>query len=467
MKNKQNNSRRTFIKQASAAAISFTIVPRYVLGGKGYKAPSDKLNIAYIGIGGRAEDHIRSTKGTENLVAFCDVDTKRAENTLKEFPKVPLYKDFRKLFEVEHKNIDAVMIATPDHTHTPAALLAMDLGKHVYVEKPLTHNIGEARQLLVAAQKSKVVTQMGNQGASMDCNAIIAEYIQSGVIGKVEKVHVWTNRPVWPQGVPTPVQKETVPNTLDWNLWLGPAPYREYNKAYLPFKWRGWWDFGTGSLGDMGCHIFQVPYRALNLKYPTAIEASATTVWSGDFVEANYPDSCPPSSMVKFTFPGVDLFWYDGGIKPMRPEELGENEPFGSWDGGALFEGEKGKLLCDMYGENPILLFKDKQKKVSKPEPFLPRYTGSHQMVWVNACKGLGKASSPFEDAVPLTETLLIANLAIRCYDVKKLQAGKTPDSWAPYDYPGRIRLLWDAEKMTVPNYPEANEFISRGSRTY
>ena len=307
MKNKQNNSRRSFIKQASAAAIGFTIVPRYVLGGKGYKAPSDKLNIAYIGIGGRAEDHIRSTKGTENLVAFCDVDTKRAENTLKEFPKVPLYKDFRKLFEAENKNIDAVMIATPDHTHTPAALLAMDLGKHVYVEKPLTHNIGEARQLLVAAQKSKVVTQMGNQGASLDCNAIIAEYIQSGVIGKVEKVHVWTNRPVWPQGVPTPVQKETVPNTLDWNLWLGPAPYREYNKAYLPFKWRGWWDFGTGSLGDMGCHIFQVPYRALNLKYPTAIEASATTVWSGDFVEANYPDSCPPSSMVKFTFPGVDL----------------------------------------------------------------------------------------------------------------------------------------------------------------
>jgi len=460
-------SRRDFIKKASAAALGLYIVPRHVLGGKGYKAPSDKLNIAFIGAGGQAAGHVVATRKTENLIAFCDVDFKRAESTFKENPGVPIFKDFRKLLEVHHREIDAVMVATPDHTHTPAALAAMELGKHVYVEKPLTHNIGEARQLLASAKKSGVVTQMGNQGASMDCNALVAEYIQSGAIGKVHRVHVWTNRPVWPQGVPTPKQKESVPDTLDWNLWLGPAPYRDYSKAYLPFKWRGWWDFGTGSLGDMGCHLIQVPYRALNLSYPTAVEASATTVWSGDFVEADYPDSCPPSSVVQYVFPEAELIWYDGGIKPLRPVELDANAPFGNWDGGILFEGESGKLLCDTFGENPTLLFADKKKKVAPPAPFLPRYKGSHQMVWVNACKGQGKSSSPFELSVPLTETLLIGNLAVRCYDVKKLQPGKTPESWAPYDYPGRIRLLWDAEKMAVPNYPDANAFIYREARKY
>ena len=468
MSNKKPSSRREFLKQSALAAAGFTIVPRYVLGGKGFIPPSDKLNVAIVGAGGKGEDHIRTIRGKENIVAFCDVDDRRAAWAYKEFPDVPRFKDFRKMLDAMAKDIDGVMVATPDHTHAVIALAAMQLGKHVYVEKPLTHSIAEARQLLEAARQYKFVTQMGNQGASMDCNAEVAEWIEAGVIGKVERVHVWTNRPVWPQGVPTPQTADPVPPELDWDLWLGPAPMRPYNKAYLPFRWRGWWDYGTGALGDMGCHLIDVPFRALKLTAPSAVEASATTVWSGDFVEANYPDSCPPSSMVKIDFPerpgfpACELWWYDGGIRPMRPAELGPNEKFGTWDGGMIFEGSKGKMLCGIYGENPTLLPTIRMKDFKKPKATQPRYKDPHQIVWTKACKGEGQASSPFETAVPLTEALLIGNLAVRMFDYKKLQAGKTPTSWAPYDYPGRLRLEWDAVNLRVKNSDEANSFVSR-----
>jgi predicted dehydrogenase len=464
-------SRRRFLKTAATAAVGFTIVPRHVLG-RGFIPPSDRLNLAFIGVGGKAGAHIEATLKTERFVAFCDVDERRAADVYKAYPDVPRFKDFRRMFDAMAKDIDAVFVTTPDHTHAVAALAAMELGKHVYVEKPLTHNIAEARRLLETARRTGVVTQMGNQGASMDCNAEVAEWVQGGVIGDVRRVHVWTNRPVWPQGVPTPSAQEKIPPELDWNLWLGPAPFRDYSDKYLPFRWRGWWDFGTGALGDMGCHLIDPAYRALKLTYPKAIEASATTMWAGDFYEANYPDSCPPSSMVRMDFParGVlpacELWWYDGGIRPMRPEELGPNEAFGSWDGGILFEGDKGKILCEMYGENARLLPAGKMKDFKAPKKTEPRYTDSHQKVWVKACKGEGKASSPFEYAVPLTEAILIGNLAVRCYDIKKLKRGARPDGWAPWEYPGRVRLEWDAAQMRITNFDEANAFVGRIDRT-
>jgi predicted dehydrogenase len=464
-------SRRQFLKNTGLATAGFYIVPRHVLGGNGFIPPSDRLNIALVGLGGKGGAHLEAIGSAERWAAFCDVDDRRAADAYKAHPEVPRFRDFRKMLDTSGRDIDAVIVCTPDHTHATIALAAMQSGKHVYVEKPLTHNIAEARQLLEAARRYGVVTQMGNQGASMDCNAEVAEWIQAGVIGKVRRVDVWTNRPVWPQGLPTPTETAGIPAGLDWDLWLGPAPWRAYSDRYLPFRWRGWWDFGTGALGDMGCHLIDPVYRALQLGAPVSVEASATTVWPGDFKEADYPDSCPPASMVKMDFPArgrwpaCELWWYDGGIRPMRPAELGANEPFGSWDGGVLFEGSKGKLLCGIFGENPTLLPTGKMLDFKRPKAVLPRYTDNHQMVWVKACKGQGKASSPFEYAVPLTEALLISNLAVRCYDMKRLQPGKTADSWAPYDYPGRVRLHWDAAAQRITNLEEANQFVGRTPR--
>ncbi len=479
---KKLNSRRLFIQQTALTAAGFMIVPRHVLG-RGYKSPSDKLNLAFIGCGGRGANHVDDLSG-ENIVAFCDVDEVRAAATFEKYPDVPRFKDYRVMLDTMGDQIDAVVISTPDHTHTLPALAAMQLGKHVYVEKPLTHNIGEARQLLEASRNYNVVTQMGNQGASMDCNARFAEMVQGGTIGEVHTAHVWTNRPVWPQGVPTPLGMKKAPKTLDWNLWLGPAPYRNYDPAYMPFKWRGWWDFGTGALGDMGCHLLDPVYRALRLESPASAEASCTTVWVDDFVEANYFDSCPPSSRVKLDFdkyykvnnessnveyivPKTTLWWYDGGLKPPRPEELPSNAAFGSWDGGILLEGAKGKIIANNYGDDAMVLSPSGDLRSERSSPRLPRYTGTHQEVWAEACKGNGKASSPFEYAVPLTETLLMGNLAVRCYDYKVLKPGASEKGWAPWAYPGRIRLDWNSKEMKVTNFEAANQFISREARVF
>ncbi|MBI1226238.1 MAG: gfo/Idh/MocA family oxidoreductase [Bacteroidetes bacterium] len=469
--NKEKNTfkRRDFVKTAGLGAAGFFIVPRHVLG-KGFIAPSDKLNVALIGAGGRAESHRDALKDTENLVAFCDVDDARAKTTYEMFPKVPRYKDFRKMLDAQDKQIDACVVATPDHTHAVAAMAAIKRNKHVYVEKPLVHDIWEGRELLKAAQQHKVVTQMGNQGSSMDCIREFQEIVQSGAIGEVTKAHIWTNRPVWPQGVPTPPAGAKVPATLDWDLWLGPAPQRDYDPAYLPFAWRGWWDYGTGSFGDMGCHLVDPVYRALKLHLPTSVEASTSTVWANG-IETNYTDSCPPASFVKMDFPAregmpaVELFWYDGGLRPMRPAELGSDEPFGSWDGGILLEGSKGKMIAGIFGEKPTLLPTSRMKDYVMPKQTFTRRTGSHQQIWADACKGKGEATSPFEYAVPLTETLNIGNLAVRCYDIKKLQEGKQPDWWAPYDYPGRVRLDWDAQKGECKNFAPANAWVKREYR--
>lgn len=473
-KNKSSKSRRRFVKQSALGLGGIMIMPRHVLG-RGFVPPSDKVNIAAVGVGGRGAG-VLGGLASQNIVALCDVDEVRAADSFKKHKKAKRYKDFRKM--LEQKDIDAVTIATPDHTHAVIAMAALEMGKHVYVEKPLTHSIGEARMLTEAAAKYKLVTQMGNQGSSKEGIRQTQEIIGTGVLGDVHTVHVWTNRPVWPQGVPTPTGDHPVPDTLDWNLWLGPAPERKYNPNYLPFKWRGWWDFGTGALGDMGCHFLDTPFLALKLKYPTSAEASAAQVWSGDFFEADYPDSCPPAAKVHIDFPArpdgnggtlppVEIIWYDGGLMPKRPDELGPDEEFGDWGGGILFEGTKSKLLCKQWGSEPTLLPTSKMKDFQMPEPSIPRITENHQMNWVKGITDGTPTASDFSFAGPFTETVLMGNLAVRCFNMKELKEGKKPGDWAPYAYPGRRKLMWDGEKMEVTNFAPANEWVKREWRFF
>lgn len=443
-----------------------SIVPRSVLGGKGYTAPSDQLNIAALGAGGKAEVNLRNAynSGSDNIVALCDVDDRMAANSRKKWPKANYYRDYRELLEKEDKRIDAVIISTPDHMHAVMAMESMKRGKHVYVEKPLTHDIYEARLLTEAARKYRVVTQMGNQGSSGDDTRKIETWIQKGMIGDVHTVHVWTNRPVWPQGIPTPAGEFAIPKEIDWALWLGTAPKRPFNPIYVPANWRGWVDFGTGALGDMGCHFIDVPFMALKLGYPVSVECSVGSVYSGFFEEAIFTDSYPPSSKIHIQFPArgsmppLEMIWYDGGIKPKRPAELLPDEPMAEWDGGIIFEGTNGKLMAGLFGRNPTLLPTSRMTDTSLPEPDKPLVEGGtegHQQQWVRACKeGYGAyTSSPFDVSGPLTETVLMGNLAIRSYNYRQNEKS---------EFEGRKKLLWDGEKMQITNFDPANRFVRR-----
>jgi len=476
----KNNSRRNFLKTLGLGlgAAAFTIVPRHVLGGNGFIAPSDKLYIAGIGAGGKGESDIANFAKSEKaeIAYVCDVDTRRAAKTVGNFPKAKFYKDYRELLDKESKHIDAVSVSTPDHSHAVQAMAAMKLGKHVYVQKPLTHDIYEARMLTEAAKKYKVVTQMGNQGASGDGVRQLMEWYNAGLIGEVNTVYCWTDRPVWPQGIAWPAEKAPVPGELDWDLWLGTAPYKEYVNKLVPFNWRGWWDYGTGALGDMGCHLIEPPFRVLGLKYPVDVAASVGSVYVDEFKRGYFPESGPPSSSVVFTFPAhggkpeVKLHWMDGGIQPERPEELGPDEKMGDESGsnGVLFIGTKGKMMCGVYGARPQLLPLSKNKETTLAQTIkrIPGSTEGHYAQWVEAClAGYGKmeVSSPFETAGPLTETILMGNLAIRSYDIR------TPREDRPnqFNYPGRgIKLLWDGNNMKVTNFEGANAFVKREYRT-
>lgn len=471
-------SRRNFMKNTVIATAGISIVPRHVLGGPGFIAPSDKLSVASIGVGGKGESDIANFAKTEKAdIAFlCDVDERRAANSVARFPKAKYYKDWREMYDKESKNFDAVSVSTPDHTHAVAALPAMEMGKAVYVQKPLTHDIYEARQLTEAAKKYKVVTQMGNQGASSDGARQLREWYNAGVIGNVHTVYCWTDRPVWPQGIPWPETKTEVPKEIDWDLWLGTAPYKDFISGLVPFNWRGWWDYGTGALGDMGCHLVEAPYRTLGLKYPKDVQCSVGSVYVDEFQRGYFPESCPPSSHVTMTFPKTDktdgevvLHWMDGGIQPTRPEELGPNEIFGDGGNGVLFIGDKGKMMCSTYGENPRLLPTSKTAEVNVPQEFERVLGGAdgHYGQWVEAAiAGYGKKelSAPFEISGPLTETLLIANLAIRGVDVRKEMKNDKGESY--FEYPARnIEMLWDAENMRVTNIDEVNQFVKREYR--
>lgn len=461
---KEKSSRRKFIKNASLASAGFFIVPRHVLG-RGFIAPSDKLNVAGIGAGGKGEDDLSEFAKSPkvNIVAFCDVDDRQAVNSRKNFPKANYYKDFREMLDKEKNNINACSISTPDHTHAVATIAAMQLGKHVYTQKPLTHDIYEARALTEAAKKYKVVTQMGNQGGSGDGVRRSKEIYEAGLIGDVHTAYAWTNRPVWPQGIPTPTGKFDVPAALNWDLWLGTAKFIDYNPAYLPFNWRGWWAFGTGALGDMACHIMDPIYRILPILYPDSVECSVATVYKEMWNDTQNPDACPPSSIIHLNYPrndgkgNIKVSWFDGGLLPQRPDELLPEEAFGNWDGGVLLEGTKGKLLLDCYGENPRLLPTKLMKQVSLPKQTIPRVPEGHYVQWVNACiegPGKGKTSSPFEYAGPFTESILIGNLAIRSFLMKNKDK-----------YPGRKKLLWDAKNMKITNFDDANQFVKRSYR--
>jgi predicted dehydrogenase len=435
-------SRRQFLGSATLASAAFMIVPSHVLGQGGKKPPSEKLNIAGIGVGGQG-GHDISQMTDENIVALCDVDTAHAGGTFRRYPDAKIYKDYRKMLE-EQKAIDAVVIATPDHQHAIIAMTAIRMGKHVYCEKPLTHTVWEARQLARAAREHKVATQMGNQGQASEETRRLCELIWDNAIGPVREVHVWTDRPAnglfneyWPQGVDRPKETPRVPDTLDWDLWLGPAPNRPYHPAYLPFRWRGWWDFGTGALGDIGCHACDPVFRALKLGHPLSVEASSSRV---------NKETYPLASMVTYHFPArgemppVKLVWYDGGLRPPRPEELEPGEEMGA--NGHLFIGDGGKILSRK--KNYVLIPAKRQKEYGDPPQKLPRSIG-HYKEWIAACKGGQPAGSNFDWAGPLTEVVLLGNVALRQQLREELTTKK---------------LLWDGGNMRFTNSEEANQSL-------
>jgi len=420
-----------------AAGIAFSVVPGYTISGLGHIPPSDKLNIAAIGIGGKGEVNLRNMVG-QNIVALCDVDYDYAEPVFETYPNAKKYQDFRIMLE-KQKDIDAVVIATPDHTHAIQAAAAMELGKHVYVQKPLTHSVWESRYLTKLAEKTGVVTQMGNEGHSRDNVYEVAEVVQSGCLGTVREVHVWTNRPIWRQGMPRPVKEVKVPKTLDWDLFIGPASMRPYNPEYHPWIWRGWWDFGTGALGDMGCHLLDVPNYALKLGQPVAFQASSSLVNT---------ESAPVSAKVTYKFPArknlpylalpeLELTWYDGGLMPARPFDLPDDAPMDP-GGGFMMVGSEAVLIAKTYG--------DEWKTYRNGEAFIPDTKvdlgripdhplggGRHEMHFVECCKNGGKPASSFDYAGPFNEMVVMGNLAVRLQSLQKT-------------------LMWDSEQMRVTN---------------
>jgi predicted dehydrogenase len=442
-------NRRKFISISAGSISSFMIVPRYVLGGRGFISPSDKLNIAGIGVGGQGGADLREMEG-ENIVALCDVDWDRAAATFIKNPRAKRYKDFRMMLEKQNE-IDAVVVATPDHVHAVASMMALKMNKHVYCEKPLTYTVFEARQLTAAARDAGVVTQMGIQGHASESIRLLCEWIWAGAIGEVSEVHAWTPHPVWPQGIGRPQETPAVPETLAWDLWIGPAPFRPYHPCYHPATWRGWWDFGTGGLGDMGCHIFDHIAWSLKLGAPKSVEASYSE-FVPEGLNWNKPknsETYPRASIVTYRFPqregfpALKLTWYDGGLMPSRPEELHEDRAMGDQFGGALYIGTKGKILCGSHGANGLRLIPEKKmQEFEQPLKSLARSIG-HRQEWIAACKGEGSAHANFDFSGPLTETVLLGNIALRTGE----------------------KLYWDDKNMKISNLPDANEFLHRPYR--
>ena len=437
-------SRRNFLAGA-VTATTFTIVPRHILGGNGFTAPSDRLSIACVGAGGQAAWDIGQLEEAGAHIAFlCDVDWKQAEETFAKHPQLPKYRDYREMLDKEKDKIDAVLVAVPDHTHAPASMYAIKRGKHVYCEKPLTRTVYEARAIGKAAREAKVATQMGNQGMAFEGNRLINEWIWDGAIGPVREVHVWSDRPThlgkknlyWAQGIERPQETPPVPSTLDWNLWLGSAPVRPYHSAYVPFAWRGWWDFGSGGLGDMGIHNIAPAFSALKLTAPTSVYASSTPA---------FEETLPVASIVHYEFPArgdmppVKMHWYDGGLLPPRPPELEDDRELNHEDG-LIFIGDKGTMLVEGWGgESPRLIPESKMKAYQRPPKTLPRSIGHHKE-WLEACKGNGTTRSNFpEFAGPLTEAVLLGTISVRLMGKK---------------------LLWDSENLKITNSAEATKLL-------
>jgi len=439
MTTRRNLTRRNFMKGFAATAATVMVLPRRVLAG-----PNDKLNVACIGCGGKGDSDVKGMSG-ENIVALCDVDDKPLEKQAQRFPSAKKYKDFRKMLDEMDKQIDAVTVSTPDHTHFPAAMEAIARGKHVFVQKPLTHNIWEVRRLAEAAREKKVASQMGIQGHANEGNRLLREWLAAGVIGNVNEIQYCTNRPLWPQGIDRPKESKPVPASLDWDLWQTVAPERPYAPGYCPFAWRGWWDYGCGALGDVGCHVMDAGFWALDLRNPTSI----------DVKNADMHEETPPNwSTVTYNFPArgkfapVKVLWQDGWLKPgapygPRPKEMAPDQPLPT-ETYAIFIGEKGTLMHDFYCGKVWTVPEKKEKawNLDKIDKSLPRSPG-HVKEFIDACKGGKPAGANFEYAAALTEMVLLGNLAVRTGE----------------------RIEWDAKAMKVTNVAAANKFLRREPR--
>lgn len=437
-------SRRKFLSTGAKAAIGLTIIPSTVLGKNfGHIAPSDKLNIAAVGIGGMGHANIKAVEATENIVGLCDVDWKYAKGVFDRFPNAKKYWDFRKMYDEMGKSIDAVIVATADHTHAIVSADAMTMGKHVYCQKPLTHTVYESRLLTKLAKKHKVATQMGNQGSSGEGVNLVCEWIANGEIGEVTKVECATDRPIWPQGLNAPEKVDKIPSTLNWDLFSGPAKVRPYNALYTPWNWRGWWDYGTGALGDMACHIMHPVFKGLNLGYPTKVQGSSTLLLQDCAPQAQHVKLTFPArdNMPKVGMPEVEVHWYDGGMMPDRPKGFPQGKQLMGEGGGlVIFHGTKDTLICGCYGVNPWLL----SGRVPKAPKTQRRVETSHEMDWVRACKEDASSrvitKSDFSEAGPFNEMVVMGVLAIRLQTLNK-------------------ELYWDGDNMKFTNI-DPNEQI-------
>ena len=441
-------TRRSFLQRGAAAAAAFTIAPNTILGkSHGYTAPTDKLNIAAVGIGGMGNANLKNMEKTDNIVALCDVDWRYAKPVFDHHPNAKKYYDYRKMYDEMGKSFDAVMIATADHTHAIITADAMTMGKHVYTQKPLTHSVYESRLLTNLAKEYKVATQMGNQGSSLEGTDLACEWIWNGEIGEVRKVECATNRPIWPQGLNAPEKVDKVPKTLNWDLFCGPQEVIPYNSIYHPWNWRGWWRFGTGALGDMACHILHQPFKALNLGYPTKVQGSSTMLLQDCAPTAQHVRMIFPArdNMPKVAMPEVEVHWYDGGLLPDRPEGMPEGFDMMSEGGGiTIFHGTKDTLVCGCYGQNPRLL----SGRVPNAPKVIRRVAnamgGGHEQDWIRACKESAanriETKSNFAVAGPFNEMVVMGVLAVRLQTLNK-------------------ELLWDGANMRFTNISD-NETI-------
>ncbi|HKL88909.1 MAG TPA: Gfo/Idh/MocA family oxidoreductase [Salinibacter sp.] len=438
------SSRRSFLKTlataGTAAAAAPLVVPRHVLGGPGYQAPSDTVNVAGIGVGGMGKYNLEQLK-SQNIVALADADHDYASEVFETFSDAATFYDYRRMFDEMGDQIDAVVIATPDHTHAKIAIDAMRRGTHVYVQKPLTWSVAEAQAVEQVARETGVVTQMGNQGHSGDAGRRINEYIRSGRIGDVEQVHVWTDRPVgwWPQGVDMPKTVQRPPDKLKWDLFLGPAPNEPYHEAFHPFRWRGWVQYGTGAVGDMAAHLLDHPWWALELGYPTTVETTAA-----NFNGVSWPDA----ARVYYDFPAtehrpaVELTWSTGGLKPERPEGWPEDETMGTSSGGVLYEGTEGTLVHGKWGNQPRFV-PESLGKEDPPQMFdrIENGADGHEMNWIRAIRGETEPVSDFEYAAPLTEVMLLGLVSLRA---------------------GQRKIQYDPESVSITNLPDADQYLRR-----